>query len=84
MALPWGVPARAVLTSGEAEVLDLVDNLEAWEHLLYERALGNRFAEVMLGRCDLSIKTRMLDAAPEVRLRAEAYMDRRLAEEAAR
>jgi 5'-deoxynucleotidase YfbR-like HD superfamily hydrolase len=87
MVLPWGVPPRAPnLTTEEAAVLNLVDILDAWEFCLYERALGSRFAEAMLARCETAISDRMgaISAEHDATPGADRYIRRRRAEEVSR
>lgn len=87
MAIPWGVPAHAPLSAHEENVLRLVDLLDAWEHCVWEVSSGNRFADVMVRRCDSRLRGWLSEAGwtPDgVAERARAYMARRAAVEAER
>jgi 5'-deoxynucleotidase YfbR-like HD superfamily hydrolase len=77
MALPWAVTPRQRLSDIDEAALSAVDLLEAWEHCLVEVNYGNRHAEIMVTRCEVSLPERLAALPEPTRGRAVAYMSTR-------
>lgn len=78
MVLPWGVPPEADLDDFEKRVLKLADLTEMWEFALDDVNYGNRHAQLIVDRCDAELTRLMGGIVGDVRLRFEAYRNRRL------
>jgi 5'-deoxynucleotidase YfbR-like HD superfamily hydrolase len=64
MCLPWGVPPPAVLSQEERAVFKLAEFIEMMEWGLYEAALGNTMARLVVTRCR-EASGRLMEQVPE-------------------
>lgn len=54
MALKFGMPPRAMLSTFELTVFKIVEYVEMWEQGLVEVGMGNKYARIIVARCILA------------------------------
>lgn len=56
MVIPWGLPILSPLERFERWTLGLADMLELWEFGLQEQQMGNRLADLVVGRAGVWVE----------------------------
>lgn len=74
MLLTWGIPKQMPLMENEKHALQLANNLEVWETMMFEQMLGNRFVDAKLAEAAVHDLLHKLHCDAPIRIEAERYL----------